>query len=117
MIRKLQTLARLAVGIAVAASLVALAAPAAVAGARTNHDAAFVPFVTDFPKERAATSHEGYRFVTDTLAPGGGLVVAAPADSFHWGDAGIGAGVTAVLMISLLGSSRLLIHRRRTLAA
>jgi hypothetical protein len=61
----------------------------------------------------------GYRFITDTLAPGGGMVVSAPVTGgFGWSDAGIGAAVTASLMLLLLGIVRVMQqHRRRLLAA
>jgi hypothetical protein len=67
-----------------------------------------------------AAEPQSYRFITDTLAPGGGSseVVSTPSSSgFDWADAGIGAGATAVLMLGLLGSARLLAGRRRPVAA
>jgi hypothetical protein len=60
---------------------------------------------------------QSYRFITDTLAPGGGpSIVSAPASNgFDWGDFGIGAGAMAGIGALLLGSVRLL-NRRNVLA-
>jgi len=79
-------------------------------------------FITDTlaPGGGTSTPVQGYRFTTDTLAPGGGSseVLSAPSSGgFEWGDAGIGAGATAGLMLGLLGSARLLAGRRRPVAA
>ena len=68
---------------------------------------------------RAAGPSPSYRFITDTLAPGGGAVVSARVvGGFDWGDAGIGAAAAAGLMLVLLGSARIMQqHRRRFVAA
>ena len=62
---------------------------------------------------------QSYRFITDTLAPGGGTseVVSPVSNGFDWGDASIGAGVTAGLTLLLLGSSRVAQHHRRRVVA
>ena len=118
------SLKRPAIGIAVAASLLALSAPSAFG--QTNrydgHAAAAhgYRFITDtLAPGGHSTAVQGYRFTTDTLAPGGGSngVSAQTARGFDWGDAGIGAAGTASLMLGLLGSARLLQHRRSTVAA
>ncbi|MGZ4334607.1 MAG: hypothetical protein ACXVRJ_10090 [Gaiellaceae bacterium] len=121
--------------VAVVAVVAAIGAQAAVAQATSYgpHDpwfanavsynsAASPSFTTDTLAPGGGTSApvRGYRFITDTLAPGGGGsgVVSTPsASGFDWGDAGIGAGATAGLMLGLLGSARLLAGRRRPLAA
>jgi hypothetical protein len=78
-------------------------------------------FTTDTlaPGGGASAPVQGYRFTTDTLAPGGGSSVTSTpsASGFDWGDAGIGAGVAAGVMLALLGSARLLAGRRRPVAA
>ena len=92
------TLSRLSRGIAVAASLVALAAPAALA-------------------DPPGLSQDSTRFVTDTLAPGGGLVTSAPtATGFDWSDAGIGAASSVGLLLILLGGAQLVSRRRSVIA-
>jgi hypothetical protein len=118
------------------AAVAALGAQTAVAQA-TAHGQSKPSFVTDtlapggggvsiehrwFVLEHGSPAAElqGYRFISDTLAPGGGSseVVSTPSSSgFDWGDAGIGAGATAGLMLGLLGSARLLAGRRRPVAA
>ncbi|HEY8406872.1 MAG TPA: hypothetical protein VIK66_02745 [Gaiellaceae bacterium] len=57
---------------------------------------------------------QGYRFITDTLAPGGGTST-APVDSpgFDWSDAGVGA-LTAVGVVLVLAGAALTAVRRRT---
>ena len=93
------TLSRLSRGIAVAASLVALTAPAALA-------------------DPPGLSQDSTQFVTDTLAPGGGLVTSSPAaNGFDWSDAGIGAAITAGLMLILIGTARRLLSNRRSVVA
>jgi hypothetical protein len=51
------------------------------------------------------------RFVTDTLAPGGGTTVAQAASGFAWGDAGVGAAAAVGLL--LLASVALVAMSRR----
>lgn len=62
---------------------------------------------------------QGYRFITDTLAPGGGTnsVPVAAEPGFSWGDAGIGAAGAAGIVLALLGAMRLMVSRRRAFAA
>jgi hypothetical protein len=120
------TLKRLSSGIAVAAVLAALAAPAALA----KHDPWFrnavsspavgsnAKFITDTLAPGGGSSQaQGYRFVTDTLAPGGGVVAVSPGvQGFDWTDAGIGAGGAVGLVLILLGGTRLMSQRRSALA-
>ena len=111
------TLSRLSRGIAVAASLVALTAPAALADPPgLSKDS--TPFVTDTLAPGGATAETpGYRFVTDTLAPGGGLVTSSPAATgFDWSDAGIGAASSVGLILILLGGAQLVSRRRSVIA-
>jgi hypothetical protein len=146
MISTHHTIRRLVRGIAVAALVAALAAPAAlakhdpwyrnaVAGKKVapvagQHDPWFynvvahsvagsnATFTTDTlaPGGGSAPS-QGYRFVTDTLAPGGGVVAVSPGvQGFDWTDAGIGAGGTVGLILILLGGTRLMSQRRSALA-
>jgi hypothetical protein len=59
----------------------------------------------------------GYRFITDTLAPGGGVVVASPGvDRFSWRDTGVGFFGAFVLMAILLGA-RVVLHRHKLQSA
>ena len=130
------TLSRLSRGIAVAASLVALTAPAALAdppglspdstpfvtdtlapGGATAETPGY-RFVTDTLAPGGATAETpGYRFVTDTLAPGGGLVTSSPAATgFDWSDAGIGAASSVGLILILLGGAQLVSRRRSVVA-
>jgi len=130
------TLSRLSRGIAVAASLVALTAPAALADppGLSQDSTQFVTdtlapggatpatpgyrFVTDTLAPGGVTAETpGYRFVTDTLAPGGGLVTSAPtATGFDWSDAGIGAASSVGLVLILLGGAQLVSRRRSVIA-
>jgi hypothetical protein len=79
-------------------------------------------FITDTLGGNGRARHarvQGYTFITDTLAPGGGpvaLTVSAPR-AFDWGDAGVGASVTAGSLLLLLGGSVLVQRRRSRLAA
>jgi hypothetical protein len=101
------TLERLARGLAVAALVAALTTPVALA----KHDPWFNYAVSSSAGASNAT------FVTDTLAPGGGIVAVAPAaQGFEWADAGIGAASTVGVMLILLGGTRLVSHRRGVLA-
>jgi len=119
-------LKRLSSGIAVAAVVAALAAPAALAkqdpwyrnAVSSSAGAGNAKFVTDTlaPGGGSVQAH-GYRFVTDTLAPGGGVVAVSPGvQGFDWADAGIGAGGTVGLIVILLGGTRLMSQRRSALA-
>jgi hypothetical protein len=120
------TLKRLSSGIAAAAMLAALAAPAALAKQdpwfrnAVAHSAvgSNAKFITDTLAPGGGTAETpGYRFISDTLAPGGGVVTSTPVvHGFDWADAGIGAAGTAGLMLLLLGGTRLLSHRRSVLA-
>jgi hypothetical protein len=108
-------LKRLSGGIAVAAVLAALVAPAALARSSSNGDQdGWYKFAMSGGAGKAnAGSGQGYRFVTDTLAPGGGIVAVSPAaQGFDWTDAGIGAGGTVGLIVILLAGTRLVSHRR-----
>jgi hypothetical protein len=93
-------------------SAVFAAAPAALADA-------FITTDTLGGNGHPKSTLQHYRFITDTLAPGGGTVVSAPvAGGFNWADAGIGAAGTAGLVLLLLGIARVRQqHRRRLLAA
>jgi hypothetical protein len=97
---------RTLVALAAAVAVLALSAIASAGNPSSG-------FITDTLAPGGTAPVQSYRFITDTLAPGGGPAeVQAPAASaFDWGDAGIGAGVTAGLALALLGSARLL-HRR-----
>ena len=120
------TFRRLSSGIAVAAVLAALVAPAALAKQDTWYRNAVsssagvgnAKFVTDTLAPGGGSSQaQGYRFVTDTLAPGGGVVAVSPGvQGFDWTDAGIGAGGTVGLVLILLGGTRLMSQRRGALA-
>jgi hypothetical protein len=122
------TLSRLYRTIAVAAFVIALTAPAALAGPKysvnypwfnyTTSAGDSTRFVTDTLAPGGGTADTaGYRFVTDTLAPGGGLVTTSPAaNGFDWSDAGIGGAITAGLMLILIGATRLLSNRRSAVA-
>jgi len=95
--------------IAVAAFVIALTAPAALAGPKYSVNYPWFNYTT--------SAGDGTRFVTDTLAPGGGLVTSSPAaNGFDWSDAGIGAAITAGLMLILIGATRLLSNRRSVVA-
>ena len=141
MISKHHTITRLVRGIAVAALVAALAAPAALAkqdpwyrnavsSSAGQHDPWYynvvahsvagsnATFTTDTlaPGGGSVQAH-GYRFLTDTLAPGGGVVAVSPGvQGFDWTDAGIGAGGTVGLIVILLGGTRLMSQRRGALA-
>ena len=126
MISTHHTRKRLFIGIAVAALVAALTAPSALAQPDTwfknavssSASGGNAKFVTDTlaPGGGSAQS-QGYRFVTDTLAPGGGVVAVSPGvQGFDWADAGIGAGGTVVLLLILLGGTRLMSQRRSALA-
>jgi len=103
------TLSRLYRTIAVAAFVIALTAPAALAGPKYSVNYPWFNYTT--------SAGDSTRFVTDTLAPGGGLVTSSPAaNGFDWSDAGIGAAITAGLMLILIGATRLLSNRRSAVA-
>jgi len=78
-------------------------------------------FITDTlaPGGGKATPQQvqGYRFITDTLAPGGGTAT-TPVESpgFDWSDAGVGA-LTAVGVVLVLAGAALTAVRRRTVVA
>ncbi len=130
------TIARLASTGAVAAALVALAAPNALARVTDPplQSQRSAPLITDtlapggsmslyhrwflIEHARPVVQPQGYRFITDTLAPGGGTSEApAPAaNGFDWADAGIGAAAMTGIL-TLLGSLRAAASRRRVVAA
>jgi uncharacterized protein YfiM (DUF2279 family) len=66
------------------------------------------------PNER----HQGVTFITDTLAPGGGVALqSAPAPTgFSWPDAGVGAAGAAGGMLALVGIGLIAARRRPGLA-
>ena len=115
------TLKRLSRGIAAAALVAVLAAPAALArtGPYGGPNDPWLKYAVSLTARDTGGSAQstGYRFVTDTLAPGGGIVSVGPvSQGFDWTDAGIGAASTVGLMLVLLGGTRLLTHRHRVLA-
>jgi hypothetical protein len=113
------TLKRLSRGIAVAALLAALVAPAALAtrSSGSGDQDGWYKLAVSGGSVRQNVGASQDRFVTDTLAPGGGIVAVSPAaQGFNWTDAGIGAGGTVGLIVILLGGTRLLSHRRSVLA-
>ena len=61
---------------------------------------------------------QGYRLITDTLAPGGGAPIeAAPASpSFSWNDAAVGAGTALGALLVLLGGTLVVARRQGRLA-
>ena len=61
---------------------------------------------------------QGYRFITDTLAPDGGAPIeAAPtAPSFNWADAGVGAGTALGALLVLLSGGLAVARRQGRLA-
>lgn len=74
-------------------------------------------FITD-TLAPGGTPQAPVHFVTDTLAPGGG---SSPAQvervqSFSWSDAGVGAGIGAGVLLALMGSTLVVVHRRDRLA-
>jgi hypothetical protein len=92
----------------------------------------FIPGYTDFPNALRVADEQRSEFIpgyTDfpnalRLAPPGTvrsvpIVVtnASPAPGFDWADAGVGAGVTAVLLLSLGGLSITLRRRGRVAAS
>jgi hypothetical protein len=92
----------------------AVAAPAALGSGQSP-----TTFITDtlggngHPKQV-----QGYRFITDTLAPGGGPAIdaASSSPSFSWADAGVGAGTAAGALLMLLGGALLVARRQGRLA-
>lgn len=92
------------------AQALVVAAPAALADS----------FITDTLGGNGPSKHAapGYRFITDTLAPGVGasLAVAPSSPGFSWADAGVGAGTAAGAVLVLLGGTLLVVRRRGTLA-
>jgi hypothetical protein len=64
------------------------------------------------------TQPQGTRFITDTLAPGGGASSKATsvAAGFSWADAGVGAGTAVGALLMLLGGSLLVARRQGRLA-
>ena len=91
------------------AAVTTIGGQTAIAQAKSG-SASVRPFITDTlaPGGSSSVLPQGFRFITDTLAPGGGTseVEASRASGFDWGDAGIGAGVMAGLMLALQGSRR-----------
>jgi hypothetical protein len=78
-----------------------------------------MPFITDtLGGNGHAKQVQGYTFMTDTLAPGGGPPIeAAPSTpGFSWADAGVGAGTAAGALLLLLGGSLAVARRQGRLA-
>ena len=76
-------------------------------------------FITDTLAPGGSAPVQGYRFITDTLAPGGGASPVGTQSSppgFNWADAGIGAGAVVSGLIVLLGGTLLTVRRRNTIA-
>jgi hypothetical protein len=77
-------------------------------------------FITDTlaPGGGGAAQQQGYTFITDTLAPGGGAssVSSSPAPAFSWGDAGVGAGFAAGVLLVTAGGTLTVLRRRQRLA-
>ena len=98
--------------------LIAATAIAALVLAAEALAAAQPKFITDTLAPGGGTAVpqqvQGYRFITDTLAPGGGTTT-APGGSpgFDWSDAGVGA-LTAVGVVLVLAGAALTAVRRRT---
>lgn len=65
----------------------------------------FNPGVTDFPARPADPALAPPRILQVVRIPA--------ADGFDWADAGVGAGITAALMLLLLSTRQLAVHRRR----
>ena len=88
---------------------IATAAPAALADG----------FITDtlggngHPKQT-----QGYKFMTDTLSPGGGtqVEVVSAGSGFNWADAGVGAATTVGSLLVLIGGTLLALRHRGRLA-
>jgi hypothetical protein len=130
------TLKRLSGGIAIAAALVAIAVPSALAGgfitdtlggngsAKATPDAferavaihntaAAQPYVNGGMSAAVATSNDPVHVSVPTVA-----VASTGGTGFNWGDAGIGAGLAAGLaLLLLIGAPRLRSHKSRVLAA
>jgi hypothetical protein len=75
----------------------------------------FVAYTDTLAQGGSAAPTVGYRFITDTLAPGGAnAVVSVPSGSgFNWTDAGAGALVALALMLAALTGRQLVTRRRR----
>jgi hypothetical protein len=61
---------------------------------------------------------QGLRFVTDTLAPGGGMSMQLPDSGgvrFSWADAGVGAATAVGSLLVLLCSALVVLRRRHRL--
>jgi hypothetical protein len=110
-------LRRLTRGIAAVALLAAFAVPAALGSSQRSSGDQDGWYNLAISGDAGQTNAGGMRFITDTLAPGGGVVaVSDGAPGFDWGDAGIGAAGTIGLLLMLLGGTRLASHRRGELA-
>ena len=104
---KRHTLKQLSVGIAVAASLAVVAVPSALGA----HDSWYRNAVSQ------TASRQSVPFITDTLGGNGHVATGPSGTSFSWGDAGVGAGIAAGLMLLLLGGTRLRMNNRSVLTA
>ena len=109
MFGKHHTLKQFSAGVAVAASLAVVAVPSALGAG----------FITDTLGGNGHPQQvQGYRLITDTLAPGGGAPIeAAPASpSFSWNDAAVGAGTALGALLVLLGGTLVVARRQGRLA-
>ena len=65
------------------------------------------------PVASTAAGSQGYPFVTDTLARGGGSTISGvPSSGFSWADAGVGAAAGIGVLLLLTGSTIIVLHRR-----
>ena len=145
MFGKHHTLKHLSVGIAAAASIAVVAVPSALAARDTWYRNAVsqasvrpsVPFTTDtLGGNGQVTQVRGYNpqaYVYGGASPavskaiqarGFGRTASPPVvasvssgTSFHWDDAGIGAGIAAGLLLLLLAGTRLRMHKRSAITA
>ena len=105
---------------------VAAALAFAVVPAFARTDPGGTPFITDTLGGNGhvgrtvldpSSNSQGYRFTTDTLAPGGGEPLAAASNSsFSWSDAGVGAATAAGTILAFIGVLLLVTRRRSSLA-
>jgi hypothetical protein len=120
------------VAFALAVVVAAVAAAPALADTASLHGYVWISdapqptrFVTDTlapgggKAAHVATSQQaqGYTFITDTLAPGGGTaeqpVTVSAGRGFRWADAAVGSLVTAGLLLIALGGTVLVRQRLR----
>jgi len=103
--------------LALTATLAAIACAAPIASTAAAPQG--YRFITDTLAPGGTSSpQQSYRFITDTLAPGGGstVAVAVPSGGFSWSDAGVGAGAGIGALLLLTGSTIVVLQRRGRLA-